>query len=177
MLVAEHMPAIDQILHYFERHLTDEGYVEKVGGINMEARFWSFIDWADEWNDTSGMPTAGLKGSLTMETLLYIYGLQHAGYLAEFLDRKEEARLYRGRAKKAQEAVRKYCTGVNGMIQDGPGIDEYSQHCQVFALLTDTLDLETGKRNLLKSIEEPGYVQCTVAMMLFSCHYIKIFLQ
>lgn len=30
-LVAEHMPAIDQILHYFERHLTEEGYVEKVG--------------------------------------------------------------------------------------------------------------------------------------------------
>lgn len=166
-LVAEHMPAIDQILHYFERHLTDEGYVEKVGGINMEARFWSFIDWADEWNDTSGMPTAGLKGPLTMETLLYICGLQHAGYLAEFLDRKEEARLYRERAKKAQEAVRKYCTGVNGMIQDGPGIDEYSQHCQVFALLTDTVDLETGKRNLLKTIEEPGYVQCTVAMRFY----------
>ena len=92
-LVAEHMPAIDQILHYFERHLTEEGYVEKVGGINMEARFWSFIDWAREWNDTSGMPAAGLKGPLTMETLLYIYGLQHAGSLADFLGRGEEARL------------------------------------------------------------------------------------
>lgn len=163
-LAAEHMPAIDQILHYFERHLTEEGYVEKVGGVNMEARFWSFIDWADEWNDTSGMPTAGLKGPLTMETLLYIYGLQHAGNLADFLGRKEEAKLYRGRAKKAQESVLQHCMGDNGMIQDGPGIEEYSQHCQVFALLTDTIDLESGKRNLLRTIEEPGYVQCTVAM-------------
>lgn len=166
-LVAEHMPAIDQILHYFERHLTKEGYVEKVGGINMEARFWSFIDWAEEWNDTSGMPTAGLKGPLTMETLLYIYGLQHAGYLADFLGRSEEAKLYRERAKRAQEAVRTYCTGANGMLQDGPGIDEYSQHCQVFALLTDTVDAETGKSNLLKTIEEPGYAQCTVAMRFY----------
>lgn len=166
-LVAEHMPAIDQILHYFERHLTEEGYVEKVGGINMEARFWSFIDWAEEWNDTSGMPTAGLKGPLTMETLLYIYGLQHAGSLADFLGRGEEAKLYRERAKKAQESVRKYCMGENGMLQDGPGIEEYSQHCQVFALLTDTVDMEAGKRNLLKTIEEPGYTQCTVAMRFY----------
>lgn len=166
-LVAEHMPAIDQILHYFERHLAKEGYVEKVGGINMEARFWSFIDWAKEWNDTSGMPTAGLKGPLTMETLLYIYGLQHAAYLADFLGRGEEARLYRNRAKQAQEAVRKYCIGDNKMVQDGPGIEEYSQHCQVFALLTDTVDLELGKTNLLKTIEEPGYTQCTVAMRFY----------
>lgn len=166
-LVAEHMPAIDQVLHYFERHLTEEGYVEKVGGINMEARFWSFIDWAEEWNDTSGMPTAGLKGPLTMETLLYIYGLQHAGSLADFLGRGEEAKLYRERAKKAQESVRKYCMGENGMLQDGPGIEEYSQHCQVFALLTDTVDMEAGKRNLLKTIEEPGYTQCTVAMRFY----------
>lgn len=166
-LVAEHMPAIDQILHYFERHLTVEGYVEKVGGINMESRFWSFIDWAKEWNDTSGMPTAGLKGPLTMETLLYIYGLQHAGYLADFLGRGEEARLYRKRAEKAQEAVLKYCVGNNGMLQDGPGIEEYSQHCQVFSILTDTVDPELGKKNLLRTIEEPGYTQCTVAMRFY----------
>lgn len=166
-LVAEHMPTIDQILHYFERHLTKEGYVEKIGGVNMEDRFWSFIDWAKEWNDTSGMPTAGLKGALTMETLLYIYGLQHAGDLADFLGRGEEAKRYRKRAKDAQESVRKYCTGANGMLQDGPGIEEYSQHCQVFAILTDTVDMESGKANLLKTIEEPGFTQCTVAMSFY----------
>lgn len=166
-LAAEHMPVIDQVLHYFERHLTKEGYVEKIGGINMEARFWSFIDWAEEWNDTSGMPSAGLKGPLTMETLLYIYGLQHAGSLADFLGRREEARLYRERAKKAQEAIHRHCMGDNGMVQDGPGIEEYSQHCQVFALLTDTIDIERGKANLLKTMEEPGYTQCTVAMRFY----------
>lgn len=167
VLAAEHMPAIDQILHYFERHLTKEGYVEKVGGINMEARFWSFIDWANEWNNTSGMPTAGLRGPLTMETLLYIYGLQHAAHLADFLGRREEGKTYRERAGRAQEAIRKFCVGEDGMLQDGPGVEEYSQHCQVFALLTDTVDLETGRKNLLRTIEEEGYVQCTVAMRFY----------
>lgn len=112
------------------------------------------------------MPVSA-EGPLTMETLLYIYGLQPAGYLAEFLGRREEARVYRERAKKAQESIRQYCVGENGMVQDGPGIDEYSQHCQVFALLTDTIELEQGKVNLLKTMEEPGYAQCTVAMRFY----------
>ena len=135
--------------------------------INMEARFWSFIDWAEEWNDTSGMPPAGLKGPLTMESLLYIYGLQHAAKLMEFLDRNTDARNLEKRAEKVKSALRTYCMGTNGMLQDGPGVEEYSQHCQVFALLTDTAEAETGKRNLLKTIEEPGYAQCTVAMRFY----------
>ena len=39
----------------------------------MEEAFWSFIDWAQEWNPTSGMPPAGLKGPITMESLLYLW--------------------------------------------------------------------------------------------------------
>lgn len=166
-LVAAYMPAAEQILQFFDRHLTKEGYVAKTGGINMEARFWSFIDWAEEWNDTSGMPPAGLKGPLTMESLLYIYGLQHAAKLMEFLDRNTDAGNLEKRAEKVKSALRTYCTGTNGMLQDGPGVEEYSQHCQVFALLTDTAESETGKRNLLKTIEEPGYAQCTVAMRFY----------
>lgn len=166
-LVAAYMPVVEQILHFFERHLTPEGYVEKVGGINMEARFWSFIDWAKEWNDTSGMPPAGLKGALTMESLLYIYGLQHAARLMDFLKRDEDVKSLTRRAEDVKRALRKYCTGADGMLQDGPGVEQYSQHCQVFALLTDTVDPETGKKNLLKTIDSPAYTQCTVAMRFY----------
>lgn len=45
---------------------------------------------------------------------------------------------------------------------------EYSQHCQVFGILTGTLTPEEVKRNLLKSIEDPAFTQCTVAM----CYYL-----
>ncbi|MEH7098212.1 hypothetical protein [Neobacillus vireti] len=31
---------------------------------------------------------------------------------------------------------------TNGLYQDGPGVDEYSRHCQVFAILIDTIDKE-----------------------------------
>lgn len=165
-LVWNHMPYIENILNYFRKNLTEKGYVGKLGNV-LGDRYWSFIDWAKEWNPTSGMPPAGLKGSLTMESLLYICGLQHAAKLLGFLGRKEDAEEYQQQSVQLQNAVRRYCTGSNGMIQDGPGTEEYSQHCQVFAVLTDTVDKETGRKNLLKTIEDKQYPQCTVAMRFY----------
>lgn len=166
-LIEEYMPAIHQILNFFDRNLTPQGYVGKIGGMNMETPFWSFIDWAEEWNDTTGMPPAGVNGPITMESLLYIYGLQHAAKLALFLDRREEAHRFSEKAEKVRNAVRTYCTGKNSMLQDGPGVEEYSQHCQVFAVLTDIVDTLTGTGNLLETIKNKKYTQCTVAMCFY----------
>ena len=167
-LVEKYMPTVERILHFFEEHLSSKGYVGKTGGLIMEEAFWSFIDWAAEWNPTSGMPPAGLKGPVTMESLLYIYGLQHAAKLAEYLGRKDEAAQFTERAAKVQNAIRMYCIGADGMVQDGPGIEEYSQHCQVFACLTDTIGTGQARANILRTIQEKDYfAQCTVAMRFY----------
>ena len=176
-LVRRYMPVIDRILDYFDRHLTPEGLVEKVGGINLEARYWSFIDWAVEWNPTTGMPPAGLYGPITMESLLYIYGLRHAALLAEYIGRMDTAREYRERAAEVQRAVLHFCRRSDGMLTDGPvsllekdgrvSSLHASQQAQVFGVLTGTLDRESGRRNLLRTMEENGYPQCTVAMRFY----------
>lgn len=167
-LIRYHMPAIERILDFFERNLTIEGYVGKVGVPNLESAFWSFIDWANAWDSATGMPLAGLQGPITMESLLYIMGLQHAAKLAEYIGRHELASEYLQHAANVQEAIRKHCIGKNGMVQDGPGVDIYSQHCQVFALLTDTVDLDIGRRNLLETLENTSaYAQCTVCMQYY----------
>jgi hypothetical protein len=165
-LVGEHMPTVYRILKYFDGHLAKEGYVEKIGD-RLGAPFWSFIDWAAEWNDTNGMPPAGLQGPLTMESLLYLYGMMHASKLAEFMGHQEEARILREHAASLRQALRKHCMGKNGMLQDGPGVAAYSQQCQVFGILTETLGEEEGKRNLLATIRDKSYTQCTVAMRFY----------
>lgn len=166
-LVKEHMPTIHRILDFFDRHLAPEGYVKNIGGLNRKGEFWSFIDWAKEWNDTDGMPAAGLRGPLTVESLLYIYGLQHAGKLAEYAGQKEDVERYFARAEKVQEAVVRYCTGKDRMLQDSPGVEEYSQHCQVFGILTNTIEAESGQKILLKTVLDKNYTQCTVAMSFY----------
>ena len=64
--------------------------------------------------------------------------------------------------------MREFCTGKDGMMQDGPGIEEYSQHTQVFAVLTDTVTGELAKQNLRKTIlQKEKYPQCSVAMAYY----------
>lgn len=94
---------------------------------------------------TSGMPHAGLYGPITMESLLYRLGLLRAADVMEYLGRKQVAEEYRERAESLKKAVNTFCTDEEGMYLDGPGVKEYSQHCQVFALLTDTVTVENGR--------------------------------
>ena len=142
--------------------------MDKIGGLNGRARFWSFIDWAAEWKETSGIPPATLQGPITMESLLYIYGLQAAAKIASYLDFTDLSDSYCTEAKNVQNAVKKFMTGKKGMLTDGPGIEEYSQHVQVFAVLTGTLDHEEGKKVLLETIEnKETYPQCSVAMAFY----------
>lgn len=166
MLLEDHMPAVEGVLNYFHRHRKN-GLVEKTGGLNGE-RFWSFIDWTPQWDETTGVPPAVRSGPITMESLLYILGLESAAEIADYLQRMEQANEYRRRAQEMKQAVREFCIGDNGMLQDGPGVSEYSQHTQVFAVLTDTIEPETARKNLEKTLISPDkYAQCSVAMAFY----------
>jgi hypothetical protein len=166
-LIRRYISVVDKILNYFDRHLDENGLVEKIGGVLDKARYWSFIDWATEWNLTQGMPPAGLKGPITMESLLYMLGLQKAAELVRFLGRNDTADEYETRAELVKKAVINHCKRSDGMITDGPGCEDVSQHGQVFGVLTGVLDTKEGKKNLLRTIEEPGFAQCTVAMRFY----------
>lgn len=165
-LIKYHMPSVESILYFFANNTTEAGYVGKIGGPHRQEKFWSFIDWAPQW--ISGVPAATLKGAITMESLLYLLGLQNSAELAEYIGRTELAAEYRKQADTLTQSIRQCCIGENGMVQDGPGVEEYSQHCQVFAILTNVLDRQTGKRNLLETItHKDKYAQCTVSMALY----------
>ena len=172
-LVKRHIPALDAILAFFDRSLTDLGLVGKVGGPLMRAKYWSFIDWSIKWNDNLGVPPATNKGtgSITMESLLYLYGLQKAAELADYVDRSGLAEEYRARAERLRAAIRKNCLGTyaNGqsLIQDGPGVDDYSVHCQVFAALTGVVTPEEGKAMLQATVGNPDLAQSSVSFMFY----------
>lgn len=168
LLLDEHLPTVEKILNFFHYRRTSEGYVGKVGGPHGKEARWSFVDWVEEWNATRGVPLAIFQGPITMESLLYIYGLQKAAEIAEYLNRKELAEIYSQRAVEVQEAVRQYCKGEKEMLTDGPRVYQYSQHVQVFAVLTRTINFEQAKKNLEQTLLFPEkYPQCSVAMAFY----------
>ena len=166
-LIRRYLPTVESILRFFRTHRTPDGLVGKIGGVNGKAPFWSFIDWAKDWMPTEGMPTAGLFGPITMESLLYLYGLQKAAELADWLGETALARDFRGQAEALRLAIRRSCLDGSGMLTDGPGRPEISQQAQVFGVLTGTLTQEEGRKNLLRTVEDRTITQCTVAMCFY----------
>lgn len=167
-LVKRYIPTVEAILDYFRRNKDSRGLVAKIGGVNGKERYWSFIDWTPQWDPTTGVPGATLKGPVTMESMLYIYGLMHGAKLMSFLGREEDAQEYLLEAESVKRAVKTYCYGDNGLYQDGPGIDEYSQHCQVFAVLTEIEQGAQAQRIMLEVLRNDGdYAKCSVAMAFY----------
>ncbi|MBQ6597438.1 MAG: hypothetical protein IJH79_07785, partial [Lentisphaeria bacterium] len=189
-LIREVLPAIENILSYFAANIRADGLVGKVGGVNGQSPHWSFIDWAAPWMDTAGMPPAGLHGPLTMESLLYILGLEAATELYEYIspeiktgaekaadtadttpdpetDFRRLADHCRALAGSIRKAVRRECMNAGGMLADGPDCPEHSQHCQVFGVLAEVLDPEEGRRALLTAAADPEAAKCSVAMTFY----------
>lgn len=176
-LIRDHLATIDDILQYFNRNLNESELVGKVGSEIMDSAlpFWSFVDWTEQWNSTGGVPTAIHHGPITMESLLYILGLQKASELCAFCGRSETAKEYMDRANKVQQAVREFCTDIEGCILDGPGVLQYSQHCQVFGVLTGTLDIKNGKKYLQETlINKKKYAQCSVAFTFYLFRALEV---
>ena len=176
-LVKLHLPAVDRVLAFFDRHLLPSGMVGKVGGPIMRHHYWSFIDWTDKWD--SGVPKAYAKGdgAITMESLLYLYGLQKAAELADFAGRPGLGEEYRTRADTLCTAIRENCFGSyrgQRLVQDGPGVDEYSVHSQVFAILTGVVEPSEGKAMLQTTVGDPELPQASVAFMFYLFRALEI---
>ncbi|MBQ6722313.1 MAG: hypothetical protein IJQ88_09125 [Clostridia bacterium] len=141
--------------------------MERIGGMLLLHPFWSFIDWAEGWN--GGIPP--VSGNITMESLLYLYGLQKAAELADYAERMEAAAEYRSRAEQLSSAVLRTCSGIKTdadgstvrLIQDSAGEEKYSVHCQAFAVLTGLVPAEEGANMLRFALENPDITKPSVA--------------
>ena len=166
-LISKCMPSIRRVLAFFDGHKEKNGLVSKIGGLNRIDRYWSFIDWADDWLPTTGMPRCGLNGPNSLESLLYIMGLNAAAELAEYIGEHELADEWQQDSAAMKKAVRNTCLDENGLITDGPASADLSQHAQVFGVLTGTYSDEEGKSAMLRCMTEPGFTKCTVCMQYY----------
>jgi len=183
-LVRENWNAIDQILEFYNNHLAENGMVAKIGGSLLDSTYWSFVDWTPQWNDTLGVPSATLKGTgaLTVESLLYAYGLQMAAELSDYVGRSSIGQEYRQRADSLLQSIRENAMGVytnsDGkkvqLVQDGPGVDDYSVHTQVFAILTGLVTKEEGKEMLQSTVGVTDIPQSSVSYMFYLFRALEI---
>ena len=171
-LVRKYLPSVERIFQFYENMLGEDGLVQPTSDGGMGKRYWSFVDWAPQWE--SGVPGAIQKGPATFESLIYCIGLQHGAKLAEYVGFTQLAADYTARAEALKAAIKENCSDPDGMLRDGPDVKEYSQQVQVFAVLTGILTGDTARDIMLRTLSDDTMAKCTVAMGYYLCRALEM---
>lgn len=148
------LPAILDILTWYDERVEDNGMVGKLES-------WLFVDWVEDWK--LGYPPLDKAGKYSsIIGLQYVYTIQKA---MEIFDAYQYAGLKKqwdAKAKKTQKAITSSCWDEQKqMLADTPDKDSFSQHANIFAVLTNSLN-ETEQKELIKRIiEDTTIVQST----------------
>jgi hypothetical protein len=172
------LPRIDGVLEFFDRHVDHLGLIS-----GLPEDVWQYVDWVTSWGATDehpdkGVPTAG-RGSNrhTYFSMLYAYVLKQAARLVREVGRPGHAKEYEERAASVLEAIGKHCydgrffTDSTADIANEQG---YSQHCQVFAVLSGAADVllkdtnESCARLLTESFSNGRFSQCSYMMQFYA---------
>ncbi|KAF2166607.1 glycoside hydrolase family 78 protein [Zasmidium cellare ATCC 36951] len=144
------MPRIDGVLEFFRRYTDERGLVS-----GLPDDLWQFVDWVTTWHATDehpdkGVPTSGRKTNChTYFSMVLAYVLREAASLAVQIGRPGFAEEYNGRAQSLCKAVRKHCYDGSYFTDSTADVADdlsYSQHCQVWAILSGAASREDYSR-------------------------------
>lgn len=143
--ISEKMPLVDDILLWFEANLGDDLLFGKIEG-------WNFMDWVnyDGWD--SGVPPLQGGGKSSVMLLQYLYTIKKAMVLYDHFSDEDAYRKYDKMSREIGEAVQKnYWDSSRKMYADTPDKKYFSQHTNVWAILTDVMP-EAGQSALFERI-------------------------
>lgn len=160
--VIRYRPTIDAVLDWFDRRIESSGLTDAA-----TVGYWSFVDWTEEWKGSNGVPADGRMAPLTVYNLMYIAALDCGAELYEATGRKDTADEYRRRAEAVRQAVRMHCwSAERNMFRDAPGVEQYSQHSQIWAVLSDVVREEEAVL-LMERVLLGDLIKASFAMAFF----------
>lgn len=166
------LPRIDGVLEFFNSHIDDLGLVS-----GLPEDVWQYVDWVTTWGATDehpdkGVPTSGRKTNRhTYFSMLYAYVLKQTAGLVRSVGRPGYADEYEARAESLLIAIRKHCYDGKFFTDSTADIADklaYSQHCQVFAILSGAAEPSEHVRLLKESFGDPKFSKCSYMMMFYA---------
>jgi len=152
--VGKFQPGMVSVLEWFEKKIDDNGLLG-----NLE--WWNFTDWAPEYNN--GVPPGAEYGHSASISLQYVYALKFAGELFNALGNERLAVKCDQMASDMIQAVYTHCYDASrGMFAETPEKKVFSQHTNIFAILTDALAKNDQKDLMKKILEQEDLIQSTV---------------
>ena len=154
-LICRYRADVDMILEYYHRHIGDDGLVKDLD-------YWPFVDWQSAWGDNFGRPNACRQGSSSIINLMYALALKKGAFIYRETGRPGMAEEYLERSSSIITKIKELCYDEDkGLLMEGPGFKEYSQHAQSWAVLNGMFGKEEAAEILRRTLADPEVIQCS----------------
>jgi len=152
--IRPYIPLAEQIVETFLRKRTESGMLAPQG-------YWDYFDWTPQWA-RGATPTAALAGESALQNLFFVYAARSLCRLLPKYHRADLAAHYEEECRKLLTLVEERCWDEGrGLYREGADTEEYTQHTQIYAVLTGLADPGRARAIMEKVLTDNGLVPCS----------------
>ncbi len=161
-ILERYLPTVLGILQYFHERLCQRtGLVRHLG-------YWEFIDWVDGWMENYGSPTGEGEPYCFLYSQLYAYGLLTAAHICKSLDLPDLALRLKKRHRQLICAINRHAVDPEtGLYLTKPGDTRFSQHGQLWAVLSECVEGQRAKDIMMACVRNPKLLTCSYSMTYY----------
>jgi len=163
--IRQFLPGIRAVLGWFERRLDDNGMLGPLDWLN-------FSDWTTGFN--CGSPVGVDDGNSALISLNYVYALDRASELFIHFGLDTEGDKYKQQAISIRKAVFRECFDPSrGLMADDPNKKFFSQHTNIFSILTEAIPQKDYKGIMEKILKDQSLIQTTIYFKFYLFQALK----
>ena len=160
-LLERYRPTMESIMAWYKRHTGPQDLIEYLS-------YWDFADWTDAWSDIAGTPRAALHGPSTIQNLAYAYALEESAFIMDVLSLDTLANAYRAEKAGILKKIDDMCwSKEKNLYREGPAYEEYSQHAQLWAVLSGLAVGEKAKEIMDKVLSDDTLIPCSFVLQFY----------
>jgi len=145
------LPGVRAVLAFFAG-------MQKENGSLGPLPWWRYMDWAAEWS--GGGPPEEEDGSSAPFDMLLVMAYRWAAGLEAGLGVRALAEVYGGRERQLRDTAQKlYWDEGKRLYADTPRRQQFSQHTNTMAVLSDVTVGEPARDLMLRSLSAPGLAE------------------
>ena len=161
------MPAVDDVLQWFEDRLDQDGLVG-------DFPYWAFVDWVGKAPWKIGVPPRDDLGRSSIITLQYVYTLQKASELYAHFGQTDRAEHCKNLAGQIKQSVLDHCWDeTRKMVADTPAKQTFSQHAGVLAVLVGLLPADENQALMQRVIDDESLLPCSYYFRFYLAEALK----
>lgn len=152
------LPTAERIVETFLAKRGEHGLLAPQG-------YWDYFDWTEAWSlkTIACTPTAALEGKESaLQNLFFVYACRSLIRLLPRFHRQDLAEYYGRECDEILRGIEKTCWDEErGLYREGPETEEFSQHSQIYAVLSGLATGEKALEMMKKVLEDKSLIPCS----------------